>query len=113
MPPLATAQFLNTTQGTLAVWRCRRRYGLRYVRIGRRILFKPSSISRFLDQREAGGDIHPKRGRKTRHFIEGGREAGHGILEVEYPMTVRQLFYRLVSIGTIQNDRASYQTVSR
>jgi excisionase family DNA binding protein len=36
------------------------------VRIGRRILFKPSSIARFLDQRETGGDIRPKRGRKGR-----------------------------------------------
>ena len=36
------------------------------VRIGRRILFKPCSIARFLDQRETGGDIQPRRGRKVR-----------------------------------------------
>lgn len=35
------------------------------VRIGRRILFKPSSIARFLDQRETGGDVPPKRGRRS------------------------------------------------
>lgn len=35
------------------------------------------------------------------------------ILEQEYPMTIRQLFYRLVSAGVIPNDRSSYQLVSR
>ena len=35
------------------------------------------------------------------------------ILEEENPMTIRQLFYRLVSVGEIPNDRASYQLVSR
>ena len=35
------------------------------VRIGRRILFKPSSIARFLDQRETGGDIPAKRRPKS------------------------------------------------
>jgi hypothetical protein len=35
------------------------------------------------------------------------------ILEGEYPMTVRQLFYRIVSAGVIENNRSSYQMVSR
>jgi hypothetical protein len=35
------------------------------------------------------------------------------ILEREYPMTIRQLFYRIVSIGVIENNRSSYQLVSR
>ena len=35
------------------------------------------------------------------------------ILEVENPMTVRQLFYRLVSAGVIENTRGEYQRVSR
>jgi excisionase family DNA binding protein len=34
------------------------------VRIGRRILFKPSSIERFIAERESGGDIPAKRGRR-------------------------------------------------
>jgi hypothetical protein len=34
------------------------------------------------------------------------------ILEEENPMTIRQLFYRLVSVGEIPNDRASYQLIS-
>lgn len=35
------------------------------VRIGRRILFRPSSIERFIEARESGGDIPAKRGRRT------------------------------------------------
>jgi hypothetical protein len=35
------------------------------------------------------------------------------ILEDEYPMTVRQLFYRLVSSGTITNSLGEYQRVLR
>jgi hypothetical protein len=35
------------------------------------------------------------------------------ILEIQQPMTIRQLFYRLVSQGLIPNDRKHYQLVSR
>ncbi len=35
------------------------------------------------------------------------------ILEEENPMTIRQLFYRLVSDETIQNTQLDYQRVSR
>ncbi len=35
------------------------------------------------------------------------------ILEVEHPMTVRQLFYRLVSAGAITNSLGEYRRVSR
>jgi hypothetical protein len=45
----------------------------------------------------------------TQHFIEQAL----AILEAEHPMTVRQLFYRLVSAGTIANNRGEYQRVSR
>lgn len=41
-----------------------RRGILPHVRINRRILFRPSSIFRFIEQREAGGDIAPRRGRR-------------------------------------------------
>lgn len=34
------------------------------VRIGRRILFRPSSIERFIEEREAGGHIPARRGRR-------------------------------------------------
>jgi hypothetical protein len=35
------------------------------------------------------------------------------ILVKESPMTVRQLFYRLVSVGQLENTHADYRGVSR
>lgn len=40
-------------------------------------------------------------------------QAAAGILEREHPMTIRQLFYRLVSVAAIRNTRADYQKVSK
>jgi hypothetical protein len=39
--------------------------------------------------------------------------AASAILDIQQPMTIRQLFYRLVSAGLIPNDRKNYQLVSR
>jgi excisionase family DNA binding protein len=41
-----------------------RRGTLPAVRVGRRILFRPSSIERFIESRESGGDIPARRGRR-------------------------------------------------
>jgi hypothetical protein len=40
-------------------------------------------------------------------------DAASAILDIQQPMTIRQLFYRLVSQGLIPNDRKNYQLVSR
>lgn len=37
---------------------------LPHIRVGRRVLFKISSVQRFLDSREIGGDIPARRGRR-------------------------------------------------
>jgi hypothetical protein len=47
--------------------------------------------------------------RHITHLIAAAVE----ILDVESPMTIRQLFYRLVSRGLIPNDKKHYQLVSR
>jgi hypothetical protein len=47
--------------------------------------------------------------RKTTQLIAAAVE----ILDAESPMTIRQLFYRIVSKGLIPNDRKNYQLVSR
>jgi len=39
-------------------------------------------------------------------------EAAAEILAAEYPMTLRQCFYRLVSVGVIENTREDYQALS-
>src|SRR6266550_9557592 len=46
---------------------------------------------------------------RTRKLIE----AAVHILSIEWPMTIRQLFYRLVSARHVENDRSDYQRVSR
>jgi hypothetical protein len=46
---------------------------------------------------------------RTRQLIESAVL----ILSSEWPMTIRQLFYRLVSARYIENSRADYQRVSR
>ena len=46
---------------------------------------------------------------RTRQLIE----AAISILSSESPMTIRQLFYRLVSSQQVENSRADYQRVSR
>ena len=53
--------------------------------------------------RTAGGE-----NRKTTALID----AALRILAEQNPMTIRQLFYRLVSVNVIPNDLASYQRVS-
>src|ERR1700676_1041524 len=40
-------------------------------------------------------------------------DAAVDILEEQHPMTIRQLFYRLVSIGMIENSKKHYQMVIR
>lgn len=39
--------------------------------------------------------------------------AAHAVLKVEQPMTLRQLFYRLVSAEIVNNARSDYQKLSR
>jgi hypothetical protein len=46
---------------------------------------------------------------KTTRLIDAAAE----ILEAEHPMTVRQCFYRLVSVGVIANSVADYRRVSQ
>ena len=47
--------------------------------------------------------------KRTTELIDAATE----ILEEQQPMTIRQLFYRLVSTDLIPNDRKHYQLVSR
>lgn len=47
--------------------------------------------------------------KKTTDLIQAANE----VLSAEHPMTIRQLFYRLVSILNLNNCRADYQKLSR
>jgi hypothetical protein len=48
--PIATSELLGVTRGTLAGWRCTRRYDLPFVKIGRVIRYRDSDIQNFLEQ---------------------------------------------------------------
>lgn len=53
--PEQTSNLLGVSTHTLAVWRCRKRYGLRYVKLGRKVMYRPTDIERFLRSRTEGG----------------------------------------------------------
>jgi len=52
--------------GESAVRRLVHRDGIPYLRLGHRILFRATSLDRFIESREIGGDIQPRRGRRRR-----------------------------------------------
>jgi hypothetical protein len=55
------------------------------------------------------GEVARGEWKETTELIRAAVE----ILEVENPMTVRQLFYRLVSNGTLGNTKKDYQLTSK
>jgi hypothetical protein len=64
--PAETAKLLHTTPGVLAVWRSSRRYALRFVRIGRKIMYRREDIQRFIEARTQSGVVDRPRGRSRR-----------------------------------------------
>jgi excisionase family DNA binding protein len=55
LTPQETARRLGTTKGTLAVWRCVQRYPLRYVQIGRSVMYRAEDVQAFIELRTVGG----------------------------------------------------------
>lgn len=51
MTPPEAAEILGTTEGTLRVWRCTKRYPLPYVRLGRAIRYRESDVLNFITSR--------------------------------------------------------------
>jgi len=45
------AEFLGVCHQTLSAWACNGRYGLRFVKIGRRVMYRISDLEAFLDRR--------------------------------------------------------------
>lgn len=48
--PVAASELLGVTRGTLAGWRCTKRYDLPFVKIGRVIRYRESDLQNFLEQ---------------------------------------------------------------
>lgn len=49
------AAYLGVAVTTLEVWATTGRYGLRFVKVGRRVYYRRSDLDRFLDSRTVGG----------------------------------------------------------
>jgi hypothetical protein len=45
------ADILGVTEGTLAVWRCTKRYCLPFVKIGRKIFYRSEDVKAFVESR--------------------------------------------------------------
>lgn len=48
------ANYLGITEQTLATWRCNKRYGIPYVKVGRLVKYRQSSLDTFLDNQTMG-----------------------------------------------------------
>jgi hypothetical protein len=54
--PREAAKALDSTPGTLAVWRCTRRYPLKFTRIGRKVFYRAEDIQAFIQAGVVEGD---------------------------------------------------------
>jgi hypothetical protein len=55
LDPGQAAAFLHVTSGTLGVWRCTRRYPLRFVKVGRKVMYRTADLEAFLNERTMSG----------------------------------------------------------
>lgn len=51
MSTAEAAAYLDLKEGTLAIWRCTKRYSLTFIRVGRRIQYRKSDLDAFLASR--------------------------------------------------------------
>lgn len=49
--PKAVAALLGISAGTLTVWRSTARYHLPYVKVGRRVMYRPEDVQAFIEHR--------------------------------------------------------------
>ena len=48
------AEYLGVRPQTLAAWASTRRYGLRYIKVGRSVRYRKADLDRFLEARTVG-----------------------------------------------------------
>ncbi len=47
----AAAEFLTVSPGTLSVWRCTGRYGVPFIKVGRRVKYRRTDLIAWLESR--------------------------------------------------------------
>lgn len=51
LTPTETAHLLGVSVDTLAVWRCKKRYNLPYVKVGRSVKYREADVQKFIESR--------------------------------------------------------------
>jgi excisionase family DNA binding protein len=51
LTPREAAKELGVSPGTLAIWRCKKRYSLRYYKVGYRVRYRMKDIESFIESR--------------------------------------------------------------
>ena len=51
MTPTEVAQTIGVSVGTLAVWRCTKRYPIAYIKVGSKVFYRGSEVKKFLESR--------------------------------------------------------------
>jgi hypothetical protein len=59
------AALLGVAVNTLAIWRCKKRYSLRYIKVGANVRYRRGEIDRFLDERTVTNEPVVSRKRKA------------------------------------------------
>jgi excisionase family DNA binding protein len=54
LSPAETAKLLGVSVETLAVWRCKKRYNLAYVKVGRSVKYREADVQKFIESRLQG-----------------------------------------------------------
>jgi len=49
LKPSAAAEILGVSVGTLAVWRCTGRYPLRFIKIGKNVMYRQGDLDSFIE----------------------------------------------------------------
>jgi hypothetical protein len=61
LTPREAAHLLRMAPATLAIWRCRKRYELNYLKVGRKVLYRRSDVEAFLVSSIQQGSISPRK----------------------------------------------------
>jgi len=51
LTPVEAAKLLGVSPDTLAVWRCKKRYDLAYVKVGRSVKYREADVEKFIESR--------------------------------------------------------------
>jgi excisionase family DNA binding protein len=60
LTPRETAKVLRVSPSTLAIWRCRKRYPLPYVKVGTKVVYRRTDVEAFLEANLQQGSITPR-----------------------------------------------------